>query len=84
VKAGATNIVWEVGHGMLLQSNQKVRVTIDLTQIGFGTGATTAPDANGLVNKNEPFVVIVKPPTGSVLEIDRYAPAAVESVNELG
>jgi flagellin FlaB len=84
VETGATNIVWEVGSGMLLQSNQKVRVTIDLSQIGYGTSATTTPTSEGLVNKNDPFTIIVKPPSGSVLDIERTAPAAVESVNNLG
>jgi len=91
VESGATTVFWEVGSGMLLQPNQKVRVTIDLTQIGTGTSATAAPSSDtsnngyaaGLVNKNEPFTIIVKPPIGSVLEIDRIAPAAVESVNDL-
>jgi flagellin FlaB len=84
VKTGATNIVWEVGSGMLLQSNQKVRVTIDLSQIGYGTSNTAAPTTEGLINKNDPFTIIVKPPAGSVLDIERTAPAAVASVNNLG
>jgi archaellin len=34
--------------------------------------------------KNEEFKIVVKPPVGSVLEIDRIAPAAVNTVNDLG
>jgi archaellin len=38
----------------------------------------------GEVMKNEEFTIIVKPPVGSVLEIDRMVPAAVTTVNDLG
>ena len=78
----STSIVWEVGQGFQLASGQKVRVTIDLTQLSISTDATGAP--SGVVMKNEEFKVIVKPPVGSVLEIDRIAPAAVATVNDLG
>ena len=81
VQCSATNIVWEVGQGMLLQSNGKVRVSIDLTAL---TSSNGNPTPDGEIAKNEAFTIIVKPPTGSVLEIDRAAPAAVESVNDLG
>jgi archaellin len=93
VDIGATTLYWEVGSGMLLKTNDKLRVTIDLSQIGLVTGTWTAgigSDTNnnggssGLVNKNDEFVIIVKPPTGSVLDIDRVAPAAITSVNNLG
>jgi len=76
---GATSIVWEVGSGFQLQSGQKVRVTIDLTALSISSCTT-----GGQVQKNEEFKVIVKPPVGSVLEIDRFAPAAVATVNDLG
>jgi archaellin len=66
---------------MLLQSNGKVRVSIDLTAL---TSSNGNPTPDGEIAKNEAFTIIVKPPTGSVLEIDRSAPAAVESVNDLG
>ena len=33
--------------------------------------------------KNEEFKIIIKPPTGSVLELDRVAPAAINTVNDL-
>jgi len=69
---------WEVGAGMLLDRNEKVRLTIDLTQ------ATTGSSTAGQVTKNEQFKIIVKPPTGSVLDIVRYAPAEVRTVNDLG
>jgi flagellin FlaB len=74
----ATTIVWEVGQGMLLSAGQKVRVTIDLTKLTT-TGSTSA----GQVVKNEVFKVIIKPPTGSVLDIVRTAPAAISTVNDL-
>ncbi|HMK83012.1 MAG TPA: hypothetical protein VK503_04800, partial [Candidatus Bathyarchaeia archaeon] len=79
----STAIVWEVGQGFQLQSGQKVRVTIDLTQLSTTTPAGTSTTA-GQIMKNEEFKVIVKPPVGSVLEIDRIAPAAVATVNDLG
>ena len=79
-QCGTTNVVWEIGSGMLLQTGQKVRVTIDLTALTASPGDLAA----GLISKNEAFTIIIKPPTGSVLEIDRTAPAAVEAVNDLG
>ena len=97
-----TSVSWEVGQGMLLSAGQKVRVTIDLTQLTMGTApagfcATTSSgaaanigskslttDVPGVVMKNEEFKLIIKPPVGSVLEIDRTAPAAVSTVNDLG
>jgi flagellin FlaB len=75
----ATTLVWEVGSPYQLQPGQKVRVTIDLTALT----ATGNADA-GNVMKNEEFKVVIKPPVGSVLEIDRIAPAAVGTVNDLG
>ena len=81
VQCSATNIVWEVGTGMLLQMNQKVRVTIDLTTL---TSSNGNPTPDGEIAKNEAFIITVKPPVGSVLEIDRIAPAAVGAVNDLG
>jgi flagellin FlaB len=86
----ATTITWEVGTGFQLLAGQKVRVTIDLTQLSLGaTTSTTGTHqgtvrAAGVINKNEEFKIIVKPPIGSVFEIDRVAPAAVTTVNDLG
>jgi flagellin FlaB len=93
----ATTITWEVGTGYQLVAGQKVRVTIDLTQLSLGPAGTN-PNGNqdptgthqgdvsaaGVINKNEEFKIIVKPPIGSVFEIDRVAPAAVSTVNDLG
>jgi flagellin FlaB len=88
VDPAATTLYWEVGSGMLLKANDKLRVTIDLTKIGIANPPSTDTSNNGgaagLINKNDEFVIIVKPPTGSVLDIDRVAPAAVASVNNLG
>jgi flagellin FlaB len=78
VAGNSTTITWEVGSGYQLVAGQKVRITIDLTQLQ--TTSTTA----GEIQKNEEFKIIIKPPTGSVLEIDRVAPAAVSTVNDLG
>jgi flagellin FlaB len=82
----ATGIVWEVGSGYQLVAGQKVRITISLTQLTTGTVGTTLGDvtAAGCVQKNEEFKIIIKPPTGSVLEIDRVAPPAINTVNDLG
>lgn len=77
-KSGACAVVWEVGEGLLLDRNEKVRVTIDLSKL-----EATAPTA-GLVTRNEQLKIIVKPPVGSVLVIVRYAPAEVKTVNDLG
>ena len=74
---GAATLTWEVGTGFQLMPGQKVRVTIDLTKLT--TGSTSA----GQVMKNEEFYIIIKPPIGSVLEIDRVAPPAVQAVNDL-
>jgi flagellin FlaB len=74
-------VEWEVGQGYTLDRAEKVRVTIDLTALTTsGTGGTNA----GKVMKNEQFKIIVKPPTGSVLDIVRYAPPEVKTVNDLG
>jgi archaellin len=74
----ACRIEWEVGSGMVLDRNGVVRVTIDLT-------ALTAVSAKaGEVMKNEEFAIIVMPPSGSILNIVRYAPAEVEACNDLG
>jgi flagellin FlaB len=88
--AASTTITWEVGQGMLLTSGQKVRVTINLDDltispssanpVGFGG---TNEGVAGVVMKNEEFTIIIKPPVGSVLEIDRVAPAAITTVNDL-
>jgi flagellin FlaB len=75
---GAAALVWEVGSPFLLQPGQKVRVTITLSDL------QTASATAGNIMKNEEFKVIIKPPVGSVLEIDRVAPAAVDTVNDLG
>jgi flagellin FlaB len=93
VTKSATTITWEVGTGYQLVAGQKVRVTIDLTQLYMGKGGpsgfngavfTTGTKASeGMVMKNEEFKMIIKPPTGSVLEIDRVAPAAINTVNDL-
>jgi flagellin FlaB len=81
----ATTITWEVGSPYLLSSGEKVRVTIDLTQLSMTPEPTSFPlIPAGVVMKNEEFKVLVKPPVGSVLEIDRFAPASVASVNDLG
>ena len=74
----ACTVSWEVGSGNLLDPNEKVRITIDLTQM-FTTGGATS----GLVLQNEQFKVIVKPPYGSVLDIVRNAPAQITAVNDL-
>jgi len=80
----ATTLTWEVGTGYQLVSGQKVRVTIDLTQLTI-SACTYGPQCNaGVILKNEEFKIVVKPPVGSVLEIDRVAPAAVTTVNDLG
>jgi len=34
--------------------------------------------------KDEQFTVVIKPPVGSMLEIDRVAPGEVAQVNDLG
>jgi flagellin FlaB len=75
---GAATIIWEVGSGYQLLPGQKVRVTIDCTKM------TTASTSAGQIMKNEEFKIVIKPPVGSVLEIDRIAPAAVQTVNDLG
>ena len=90
----STAVVWEVGQGFQLASGQKVRVTIDLTQLsmaptnptGIGGCINQAEGCQyaGEVMRNEEFKILVKPPVGSVLEIDRIAPAAVATVNDLG
>ena len=74
----ACTVSWEVGSGNLLDPNEKVRITVDLTQM-FTTGGATS----GLVLQNEQFKVIVKPPYGSVLDIVRNAPAQITPVNDL-
>ena len=77
-KSGACTVQWEVGTGMLLDRNEKIRVTIDTTKL-----QTTAITA-GQVAKNEQIKIIVKPPVGAVLTIVRYAPPEVRQVNDLG
>ena len=79
VKCGATNIVWEVGSGMLLQPGQKVRVTIDLTQL-----TTTTSVNDGQVAKDEMFTITINPPQGSELQIQRTTPGAIAAINNLG
>jgi flagellin-like protein len=89
---GATTLYWETGSGMLLTANGKVRVTIDLSKIGVSATQPSGPgtDTNnnggpsGLINKDEEFIIIIKPPTGPLLNIDRVAPGAVATVNNLG
>ena len=80
--ASATTITWEVGTGYQLVAGQKVRVTIDLTAM-TASAMSGSPAKAGEVMKNEEFKIIIKPPAGSVLEIDRVAPAAINTVNDL-
>ena len=88
---GATTLYWEVGSGMLLTANGKVRVSIDLSKIGVsstqpsgaGTDASNLGGPSGLVNKDEEFTIIIKPQTGAVLEIDRVAPGEIATINNL-
>ena len=59
------------------------------TSTGAATNCNLSTDQNcedpaGVVMKNEEFTIIIKPPVGSVLEIDRVAPAAITTVNDLG
>jgi archaellin len=74
----ACMIEWEVGSGMVLDRNGKVRVTIDLTAL------TAVSTTAGEVMKDEQFAVIVKPPFGPFFEIARYAPPEVKACNNLG
>jgi flagellin FlaB len=74
----ACTIEWETGSGMMLDRNEKVRVTIDLTAL---TGVSTTA---GEVMKNEEFAVLVKPAQGSILKIVRHAPSEVKASNDLG
>jgi archaellin len=80
----ATGIVWEVGSPYQLVAGQKVRITINLERLSIGGTGVDTNTAAGCVLKNEEFKIVIKPPTGSVLEIDRIAPAAVGQVNDLG
>lgn len=75
----AVSITWEIGSGMLLDRNERVRVTID-------TGYLTMADNTyaGWVQRHEQFKVIMKPSVGSPLTIVRYAPAEVKAVNDIG
>jgi flagellin FlaB len=79
----ACKVEWEVGAGYTLDRNEKVRVTVTLDQLGVGT-AIPGYTNPGYVIKNEQFKIIVKPPTGSVLDIVRYAPPEIKTVNDLG
>jgi len=79
----ATNIVWEVGSGMMLTPGGKVRVTIDLSQI-TSTNCPTGPGCvSGYLSINEGFEIIVKPPIGSFLSMEFVAPAQVAQVDDL-
>ena len=80
VSAGATTLTWETGQGMLLTTGDRVRVTIDLTLIHIGISSNTS----GQVAKEEEFKLLIKPVTGSMLEIDRTAPGAITLINDLG
>jgi len=77
---GATVMTWEGGGPYQLLPGEKVRVTIDLTQLTMSGQASPA----GEIMKNEEFKVIIKPPVGSVLDIDRIAPAAITQIDDLG
>ena len=77
--AGSAILIWEVGAGMSLSAGQKVRVTIDLSQI-----YTESNPYAGFINPNDAFTIIVKPPVGSVLEITKTAPPEIGTVNDLG
>ncbi len=76
--ATASSVVWEVGSGNTLDKNEKVRITLTLSDLSK-TGDVNA----GKVLRNEQFKIIVKPPVGSVLSIVRYAPSEVKTVNDL-
>jgi len=84
VAQSSTTITWEVGTGFQLVAGQKVRVTVDLSSLTSTAAQGNGPPAAGEIQKNEEFKIIIKPPAGSVLEIDRVAPAAINTVNDLG
>jgi len=86
VDSSTASLVWEVGQGMLLKAGDKVRVTIQLGDLQTCSSASCVSGHGtlGQVQKNEEFVVVVKPPVGSVLDVDRVAPAEVTQVNDLG
>jgi flagellin FlaB len=77
-KIGSCGVEWEVGSGNMLDRNEKVRVTIDLSKLSAAFASA------GEVAKNEQLKIIVKPPIGSVLTLVRYAPPEVKTVNDLG
>ena len=92
--ASATSVVWEIGQGMALKSGDRVRIAIQLTQLtmaptnptGIGACINQAegcPQAGEVMN-NEEFHVFVKPPSGSMLDVDRIAPAEISPINDLG
>ena len=79
----ATNMVWETGSGMMLTAGGKVRVTIDLSQV-TSTNCPTGPGCvSGFLSTDEAFETIVKPPTGSFLDLQFVAPAQISQVNDL-
>ncbi|HUK50206.1 MAG TPA: hypothetical protein VLV18_04155 [Terriglobales bacterium] len=80
ISSSATSLSWEIGQGMMLTAGQKVRVTIDLTQLHMGVPTNTSAQ----VQRSEEFKILVKPATGAVLEIDRTAPGGITTINDLG
>jgi flagellin FlaB len=55
----------------LLEEGELAEITVDLSQLGTALGSNTT------------FTLEVKPPAGSVLNISRSTPAAIEAVMEL-
>lgn len=81
VASDACVVTWEIGSGNLLDRNEKARVTLNLAQSYLTESGYL--DA-GKVQRNEQFRIIIKPPLGGALEIVRYAPGEVKTVNDLG
>jgi hypothetical protein len=68
--------------GNVAKSGEKVRVTVDLTAL---TITVHNPSAYaGEIQKNVQFVIVVKPPVRSVIDMTTVAPAEVTQVNDLG
>jgi flagellin FlaB len=74
-------ITWEIGAGNLLEKNERARVTLNLGEAHL---TRTGYTAVGKVQRNESFKILFRPPVGGGLEVVRYAPPEVRTVNDLG
>ena len=76
------DVDWIVGDGNLLNEGELAEITVYLNAADDSANPAAGELPNAL-SINKAFTLEVKPPTGSVIAINRTTPAGLETVMEL-